>query len=150
MWNEAKWVCWFAPFCEPPRDTCYSGTAPILHDAEVLRDVLTVGAYHFVFWFFLGAGRVCSKNRLSVWKPRATPPPHPLPWGLFFCYVGAVVFSDQKHLRALFSPKPPSLLLDWREPQRGRAKTTQRASDRKAKQIGGAPFFFASASGEVT
>lgn len=103
------------------------------------------------FLFFFGSrSRLFEKPSPCVWKPRATPPPHPLPWGLFFCYVGAVVFSDQKHLRALFSPKPPSLLLDWREPQRGRAKTTQRASDRKAKQIGGAPFFFASASGEVT
>lgn len=102
------------------------------------------------FGFFGSRSRLFEKPSPCVWKPRATPPPHPLPWGLFFCYVGAVVFSDQKHLRALFSPKPPSLLLDWREPQRGRAKTTQRASDRKAKQIGGAPFFFASASGEVT
>ena len=148
MWNEAKWVCWFAPFCEPPRDTCYSGTALILHDAEVLRDVLTVGANHFFFFFFFGSrSRMFEKTSPCVWKLGAAPP---LPWGLFFCYVGAVVFSDHKHLRALFSPEPPWLLLDWREPQRGRARTTQRASDHKAKQIGGAPFYFSSASGEVT
>ena len=101
----------------------------------------------FFFFFFGSRSRMFEKTSPCVWKLGAAPP---LPWGLFFCYVGAVVFSDHKHLRALFSPKPPWLLLDWREPQRGRARTTQRASDHKAKQIGGAPFYFSSASGEVT
>ena len=138
MWNEAKWVCWFAPFCEPPRDTCCSGTALILHDAEVLRDVLTVGAYHF--FFFCGSRSRLFKNIPVCLRPQGRSPR--CRGDCFSVMSVRSCFLTKKHLWALFSPKPPSLLLlDWREPQRGRAKTTQRASDRKAKKVE-PPFFF--------
>lgn len=84
MWNEAKWVCWFAPFFEPPRDTCYSGTALI-----------------FTWW---GAAW-CSHSRsvplfweqvVFVWVENIfvslKAGPLPLLWGCRFLLCGVVVF----------------------------------------------------------
>ena len=94
----------------------------------------------FFFFFFCGSRSRLFKNIPVCLRPQGRSPR--CRGDCFSVMSVRSCFLTKKHLWALFSPKPPSLLLlDWREPQRGRAKTTQRASDRKAKKVE-PPFFF--------
>ena len=98
------------------------------------------GRTTFFFFFFCGSRSRLFKNIPVCLRPQGRSPR--CRGDCFSVMSVRSCFLTKKHLWALFSPKPPSLLLlDWREPQRGRAKTTQRASDRKAKKVE-PPFFF--------
>lgn len=110
MWNEAKWVCWFFPFCEAPRETCCSGTAPTFTATVQPSYCVTFSQKERTTSF---GSRFCLFENILPMKAPLAARRH-----ISAVCCGCFWLQSQGNLSIceLAWPKPASLLLDWCAP----------------------------------